>query len=190
MSPPGATEQDSNFWRALRRQDGMAYDELAALVSTVAAPVFRRSGASRETVDQLVQDVLVSIYEYSSTEPAPAPPKNLRGFVYWRARGVWTEWLRREHLREIPLSETPSISIDGEPAVDPLTVDELGEALEGCRDGLGEKYRYVLEARYEQGRDSQEIADELGIERAQVAVRLHRARKSLQECLKKRGVLE
>lgn len=188
--PPrdGVSEKEGLLWQALCRRDGAAYEELAALVDRLAAPVFRRSGAAPETVETLVQDVLVSIFEYAC-RGGPAPG-NLAAFLYWRARGVWTDWLRSERARKAALADLAAHSIDGAPALDALVLDELDRALRDCRAALDEKYRRAWEARYEDGRTSEEIADQLGIERAQVAVRLHRARKALEECLRRRGLLE
>jgi RNA polymerase sigma factor (sigma-70 family) len=90
----------------------------------------------------------------------------------------------------VPLAELASYSCDGAPALDALVLAELDQAFRECREQLGPKYRQVWEARFEEDRDPQETADELGIPRAQVAVRLHRARAALEECLRRKGALE
>ena len=178
---------DSEFWGALREQRPAAYDQLEALVRQHCESTFRRLGASAQAVPDLLQDVLVSVWEFAQQHPEP--PQSLSGFLYWRARGAWVGALRRRGGPRTDLEVATTLSgEDGDP-IDELVTQELVQALRECRDELRPAQAEVWEARYEGGLDTQQAAAMLQQTREQVALLLHRARRALEACLKRKRVL-
>jgi RNA polymerase sigma factor (sigma-70 family) len=68
-----------------------------------------------------------------------------------------------------------------------LRVAQVEAALEDCRARLTPEQQVVLSMRYEGELESETIANELGLHRNTVHVRVFRALQSLRECLARKG---
>ncbi len=106
-------------------------------------------------------------------------PKAARGWLYRIATRVCLDHLR-EHVPHVPVE-----GIDA-PAKEPSAqeLSERGETsacVQRCLDYLSDSYRSVLLLHDAHGLTSAEIAELLGVEVGAVKIRLHRARRKLQQ---------
>lgn len=188
MCPSPSETRDTTLWQALRRRDAGAIEVLEERIGRVCRGVVRRWGASAEEVEVVLQDVLVSVWTFSGERTEE--PRSLDQFLYWRARGALRTLRRRFPARadEAVLADSV-VSCESDGPFGALYVEELSEALAECRAALDPKYRNVWEARYEQGMGTSESARHLGLDRSRIAVLLHRARRLLEACLEKKGLL-
>ena len=190
MAFPSKTEvEHESLWRDVCRQKDGAYARLEGMVAEVCRPVLRRKGIPGSEMGELLQDVLVSIWQFAGRQRDC--PRNLREFLKWRARGVFCKYVRRK----IAERRAGDLRLPAEPGGevvrpwDPLLLVELREAMADCRDRLDEKYRRVWIARIEEDMDTETTAEELGLSRGTVALHLHRAKDLLWECLEHKRVL-
>lgn len=155
---------------------------------------FRMTGDYNEAAE-VVQDAFVSAY------------KNIKGF---RGSASFSTWLctivinlSRNRLKQMkakavrePLSiDDPVRTDDGEMKIDPPSNDisvpdrleshETRQRVQGCIKSLEDEFREVVVLRDIQGFSYSEICDMLKLAEGTVKSRLHRARESLRNCLKK-----
>lgn len=186
-----STQEDSDgaLWRAVQRQEPAALARLEQRIARVCTGALRRFGATREDLESLLQDVLVSVWTHAREQPddADAVP-HLDAFLWWRARGALRSLRRRFPARGEPL-ELFSAASESDRPVDALGVQELLDGLHDCSSTMDLKYRRVWEARYTEGLDPRETAERLGTDRGRVAVLLQRARRLLESCLQRKGLL-
>lgn len=89
-----------------------------------------------------------------------------------------------EHVQATSRSGTPASPIDS-PAQSTERDQENGLLYEAMGE-LSDSYREIIRLRDLEERPTKEVADELGLTRVNVRVRLHRARKALRETLESR----
>jgi len=177
------------LWGEIRDQAPGGFERLQLVARELCAPLLRGKGVPAGDLDELLQDVCVSVWSFSRKHAEP--PRNLREFLKWRARGVFSKYLR-ELLRKDRLGEVnlPVISEDdGARPWDDLLVEELRAALDGCLAELPEQHRRVWDSRYERDLSPLQTAQHLGVPASTVNVHLHRARHRLMECLRRKKVL-
>jgi len=190
MTIQPAPEPDDDLWDAVREQRDGAFERLEALVREVCSVVFSHPMVPNHAREQLLQDVLVSVWEFARKQTDD--PKNLRAFLKWRARGVLSV-LRRGILarrREDPVDNEMPIADENALPLDELVAEELTHAFQRCRARLKPVLAAAWDARYERGLDTRAIAEELGISPGTVAVRHHRAKDVIMECLRAKGALQ
>jgi RNA polymerase sigma-70 factor (ECF subfamily) len=131
----------------------------------------------RDAVEDLVQDVFLSVYRRVHTLRDAAA---FGGWLAQIARNRAADFHRREALNA-PLREDHPL-----PSPDPET-DEARRALQALRS-LPEAYRETLALRLVEGMSGEEIAARTGLSPGSVRVNLHRGMKLLREKLGGRDV--
>jgi RNA polymerase sigma-70 factor, ECF subfamily len=137
--------------------------------------------------EDLTQDTFLRAHRYGDSLRDPAV---VRGWLYRIATHVCLDRLRQckpvvsldseeaEGRIKPPVSDSPS----------PLDVSERKETsacVQRCLDFLPDKYRAVILLHEAHSLTAQEIADLLGVTVATVKIRLHRARRGLQQVMER-----
>ena len=137
--------------------------------------------------EDLTQDTFLRAYRYGDSL---RDPDAVRGWLYRIATHVCLDRLRQRK---------PSVSLDSEEgenrlkppastAPSPLDISERKETsacVQRCLDFLPDKYRAVILLREAHSLTGPEIADLLGVTLTTVKIRLHRARRKLQQVMKR-----
>lgn len=136
------------------------------------------------TVDDLMQEISLKVLRRIDTV---RDVRTLRGWLFQLARNACLDYLRAQDRRPsgspAPL---PHAKANGDMGRNPSEVflsEERLSAVHNALDELPESQREVIRLRIEAGMDHQAIADELGISRQAVEVRLCRGRAALKERL-------
>ena len=138
--------------------------------------------------EDLTQDTFLRAHRYGDSL---RHPEVVRSWLYRIATHVCLDRLRRQRK--------PLISLDNEEAEDrvkppvseapsPLDVSERKETsacVQRCVDFLPDKYRTVILLHEAHSLTTTEIADLLGVTVATVKIRLHRARRGLQQVMER-----
>jgi len=149
----------------------------------------RQGGVPASEQKELLDETLVSVWEYARRQSDR--PRNFQGFLKWRARAVSRKYVRRKLAQRVVVNLAATLEpadADAHPG-DLLSLSDLKRTLKACLEELDEKYRRIWVDRYESGMSVHETAEAQGIPKTTVAVRLHRARQKLQECLRRKGLL-
>ena len=100
-------------------------------------------------------------------------------------RRIVTNEVRRRYKKQPPLVELDD-DLVGKPDPDPpIDIARLRARLQPCLDQLASRERDIVNLRYSQEQDPEQIATRLGIARGNVIA--HRARSKLRRCLQGRG---
>jgi RNA polymerase sigma-70 factor (ECF subfamily) len=153
----------------------------------------RRMCGQRDDADEVLQETLVKAYLSLKDLRDPGA---LRTWVYRVAANACLKMRRRgksEPKREISLDEVlprpgeegaaPQIADWSNVPLDRLLQGELRAKLEQAILSLPRHYRIVLLLRDQEGLDTRETAEILGISETLAKVRLHRARLALRKAL-------
>lgn len=191
MTPqPAFDTENDGLWEEVCQQHEGAFERMQKLIGEACSIVFRHSMVPHGERDRLLQDVLVSVWEFAGKQNEA--PRNLRAFLKWRARGVLSVFRRELGAR----SREDSIEIDMPLAdgssrpLDHIVVEEMTHTFKQCREQLTPAFAAVWDARYERGLDAPATAKALDIKIGLVAVRLHRAKDALMDCLRSNGVFQ
>jgi RNA polymerase sigma-70 factor, ECF subfamily len=137
--------------------------------------------------EDLTQDTFLRAHRYGDSL---RDPKVVRGWLYRIATNVCVDRVRQRKLLvsldsedaegrvKPPVSESPS----------PLDISERKETsacVQRCLDFLPDKYRAVILLHEAHSLTAPEIADLLGVTVATVKIRLHRARRGLQQVMER-----
>lgn len=176
---------DDGEWNALVRGDPGVRERLATLAHAVASSELARRGAPADAREDLVQEVVRSTLAYAARS-GPSP-KDLATFLKFRSWGVLSD--HRKRLRRAPPMVSPTTELPGSDR-GPERVAELGQlrrALADCVERLAPEQRSAVVLRYQRQLDSTQIANELGVHRNTLHVRVFRALAALRECLARKG---
>jgi RNA polymerase sigma-70 factor (ECF subfamily) len=163
--------------------------DAGVLFETYHDPIFRyvlglvKNPAEAE---DLTQDTFLRAYRYGDSL---RDPEAVRGWLYRIATHVSLDRLRQRK---------PLVSLDSDEGEDriqppasnslsPLDVSERKETsacVQRCLDFLPDKYRAVILLHEAHSLTAPEIADLLGVTVTTVKIRLHRARRKLQQVMK------
>lgn len=154
-----------------------------------AEPVLRRAlrpFAAMVDTEAVLQEGLLKVWQVAPTVKDDGRPEVLLRFAHVVVRNQAVSEARR--LKTLPTQAPPP---DSEPPVesdagDPLLRQRIGV----CRDKLPGKPRLVLQARLESQGNTHDgvLAERLGMSLNTFLQNFTRARKLLEECLKKAGV--
>lgn len=168
-------------------------DAFEELVQRFQQQVFRvayRMVGQKEEAEDIGQEVFLNVYQkmYQYDVSKPFAP-----WLYRITVNTCISWLRRKKkvvLLNFDDAATRHIEYEHTEYIDPLVSleqEELARQIKDTVDRLPEAYRTVLILRYQLDLTNQEIADTLGITRANVEVKVHRARRMLRNLLVQSG---
>jgi RNA polymerase sigma factor (sigma-70 family) len=178
---------DDGLWERCRAGDAGARERLAELARACALAELVRRRAPREAVADLAQEVVRSTLAFLAR--GGAAPRELPAFLKYRTWGVLSDHRKRMRTT-LPLADAAAAPERKAPEATPERSAhrlQLARALADCRQRLAGEQRETLELRYEGQLDSQAIADQLGLHRNTVHVRVFRALAALRECLGRKG---
>ncbi len=165
--------------------DGEAYARLVRHYQGQVAAQMWRFTRDPAVLEELVQEVFIEAYFSLKGFRGHAP------FLHWLRRVAtrvgyrhWKSQVRKRN-REESFTET-TLQVAAAPT--DLSPFKAAEALYGLLAKLPSQDRLVLTLFYFEERDTNEIADRTGWNRALVKVRLHRARKKLEALLNEAGI--
>ncbi len=178
--------------RALRDGDEQAFEavfhQYYELLYKFAYPYVR----SRETAEELIQEVFCRIWERRATLPSPASDDGLdvvRAYLYRAVRNSALNWLRHHRVEQRLYAESsgdvkPPAMGAGPPGADAVVQSEETRTLIArAVAALPEPYRQVLALRSEHQLSYPEIAEVLQIPLKTVESRVTRAFRALREAL-------
>lgn len=181
------TSPDALLWESAADGDPQALEDLFQRVRVEARAWLGRRGLPEGDREDLVSEVQVAVLRLlRSGEPAP---RNLGGFLYFRARAVTSRYLRRKQVRD-PRSE-PAVLTDlqgNEPDPhDQTQRARLLAATRACREALPEPLGEVLRLRYEEGLSQASVGRRLDRSDVWVHRRVRQALSLLSHCLTSKG---
>ena len=142
---------------------------------------------NRAEAEDLTQDTFLRAHRYGESL---RDPDAVRGWLYRIATHVCLDRLRQhrplvsldskegENNPKPPVSEAPS-------ALDISERKETSACVQRCLDFLSDEYRVVILLHEGHSLTAPEIADLLGVTVATVKIRLHRARRKLEQVMKR-----
>ena len=156
---------------------------LAAEESTLRGVIFRYV-RNDHLVDDLYQDIAMKVMRRIHTV---REIKAIRGWLFQTARNACLDYLRKQkrqpHHCEAGLEDLRQQGSLGRNPIGDLISQERIDAVQSALAELPASQQEVLRLRLEQGCDHSTIAENLGISRQAVEVRLCRARAKLKERL-------
>jgi RNA polymerase sigma-70 factor (ECF subfamily) len=174
---------DQELMARVRDGEESALEQLFARWEGALFAFFYRLGCPPSAVEDLTEEVLVSLYRQRRRYEVGRP---LAPWLYGIARLVWKDYLRhrgREMRHTAPLEAAGAV-----PSSDlgPEGLAETREAVDAVRSGirhLSEEQRVVFLLRHYQGLSYQEISDTLEVPLGTVKWGLHEAVRRLEEWL-------
>ncbi len=160
------------------------FDEIYAAWYEEVSRWIRAMGGPEAEREDLVQDVFVIVHR----RLVDFDGRNLPGWLYQIARRRVRDfrrllWVKNLVVRRSPLPEGLTLVRPG-PAED-LETKEKRELLERLLGKLNDSERVALMLFEVEGYSGQQIADLQGVPLNTVWARIHKARKKLQECLRR-----
>lgn len=184
-----ALAADSRLWARAAAGDESARAELAGLAQQVARSELSRRGVRAADLADLVQEAQRTTFAFLARNPAP--PRDLSGFLKYRAWGVLSDHRKKMRASKLdyrddlepllPAWERAGLRTAGAAA------EEMAAALADCRSRLPGDLARVLSLRYDAGLDGDSIQRRLGVHRNTIHVRVFRALQRLRECLISKG---
>jgi len=171
------------LWEGSVRGEPDARSSFAALIEHEVARHLARLGARHQEREDLVAEVQTQVLEWLAV--GRERPRNILGFLRYRALGAFTAHVRRRRRRLQELEPAAALRFfASEVPEDPSPID-VALDLEECKKRLPVDQRELVEARYAQGRTLAEVAQ--SYERAIVWVHrtLQRALEALRLCLER-----
>ncbi len=158
--------------------------ELARTHTRRLASIARHEGLTASDALDAVQDALRTFLLIPHARDLADNPEDSAKLLTVVVRNTARN-MRRRHHRSRPHDPIDDFPLPSEAA----SVDELIEAAEdhvrlrGCVEMLGQLQRRVITLRMLEEMSNAETAAEIGLKPSYVAVLLHRAKKSIEQCL-------
>jgi len=159
--------------------DKRAYSDLLQAVSRLLRPYLSRSINNTSEVEDVLQEILLSIHKAKHTYDGNRP---LKPWIYAIAKFRLQDYLRKIYHDHLRYAE----AIDEVETIFETNVTENGMSYESIRKEVAQlspKQAQILELLHEQGHTSKEVAKKLQMTESAVKVSAHRAYKILKEKL-------
>lgn len=178
------TEQNENFETLMRHSlagDQRAYAILLRKTSHLLRPFLAKRLSFSNEVDDLMQEILISIHKARHTYDGNRPYKP---WVYAIAKFRLQDFLRTHY------SDQLRHAVDFDELEETLEefVTESGlsyESISGEVQKLPEKQAIILQLMHQEGYTAKEVAEKMGMNESAVKVAAHRAYKVLRQRLEK-----
>lgn len=177
-------EQKSHVWRELARKsqqgDKRAYGTLLHEIVPYIRAVLSGSLANPDWIDDISQDVLISVHKSLATYSPDMPFHPwLRSIIQFRK----TDFLRKHYKsKQGKESVQHNVEIFGQDVTNPVAAGELKD-IENALDELTDKQKEIIEKIKIQGYSTKEVAKEMGMTDSAVKVSVHRALNKLKDRL-------
>lgn len=173
-----------DLWRdlAVKAQSGdqRAYSALLKDIVPYIRAVASGSLANVDWVDDLVQDVLVSVHKSLSTYSEDRPFKPwLSAIIQFRKTDILRKYYKNRGNKTV---DVESLEFLGQHVTNPAFAGELKD-VEAALSELPENQRKVFEMIKIHGYSAQEVADEMGMSVSAVKVSAHRTQNKLKDRL-------
>lgn len=178
------TDNSDNF-EALMKQslsgDQRAYAELLRETSRLLRPFLAKRLSFTNEVDDLLQEILISIHKARHTYDGERPYKP---WVYAIAKFRLQDYLRAHYADQ--LHHAVDYDELEESLQEPVTETDFSyESISGEVQKLPEKQAAILQLMHQDGYTAKEVADKLGMNESAVKVAAHRAYKILRSKLER-----
>ncbi len=177
---PSATKTWDALAVASQKGDKRSYAQLLQEIASYTKNYIYRSLANPEWVEDITQDVLLSVHKSLNTYSGDRPFKPwLCAIINFRR----TDYLRKHYSRR----EHQQVSTDNadfltQHVTNPAHMGEYKD-IETALDSLSAKQRKVFEMLKIQGYSAKEVANELGMSVSAVKVSVHRSTSKLKDIL-------
>lgn len=178
------TAQDDTLENLMRQSlagDQRAYAELLTLTARLLKPFLSKRLRFSNEVDDLLQEILLSIHKARHTYDGKRPYKP---WVYAIAKFRLLDHLRAHYADRLSDAE----DYDELEEILPDDVTETGisyESISAEVDKLPEKQATILRLMHQDGHTAKEVAAKMGMNESAVKVAAHRAYKILRERLER-----
>lgn len=184
------TENEQHLVQALRAGEERACDELVRRYYDTVYRVALHLTGHPDTAEDILQETFISACQAAQDFRGDA---RLSTWLYRIARNRGLQWQRAQRAELVPL-ETDE---DNEHAMQTLMADlrhlpdqhllsqELFDVVDQAILALPETLRQAFLLREFEGLSTKEAAEALGISESALKVRLHRARKQIQEAVRR-----
>jgi RNA polymerase sigma-70 factor (ECF subfamily) len=159
--------------------DQRAYADLLRETARFLRPFFRKKLSSDEAVDDLLQEVLISIHKARHTYDGLRPYKP---WAYAIARFRLLDYLRIHYTDR--LRSAVEVSEVENTLQDDVTESRIDyESINRKIHKLPEKQMVILQMLHQQGYTAKEVAERIGMSETAVKVAAHRAYKAIRQQL-------
>ena len=178
------TDNTDNFAALMRQSlngDKRAYTELLQETSRFLRPFLAKRLSFTNEVDDLLQEILISIHKARHTYDGNRPYKP---WVYAIARFRLQDHLRAHYSDQ--LHHADDLSEMEEFLHEPVTESAISyESISGEVQKLPEKQAAILRLLHQEGYTAKEAAEKIGMKESAVKVAAHRAYKILRQKLER-----
>lgn len=177
-------DQNENFASLMRQSlngDQRAYAILLQKTASLLRPFLAKRLSFNNEVDDLLQEILISIHKARHTYDGNRPYKP---WAYAIAKFRLQDFLRAHYSDQL----RHAVDFDDLEEILPETVTESGlsyESISAEVQKLPEKQATILQLMHQEGYTSKEVAEKLGMNESAVKVSAHRAYKVLRKKLEK-----
>lgn len=161
--------------------DQRAYAALLQETSRLLRPFLAKRLSFTSEVDDLLQEILISIHKARHTYDGNRPYKP---WVYAIARFRLQDHLRAHYADQ--LHHADDLSESEEFLHQPVTESAISyESISGVVEKLPEKQAIILRMMHQEGYTAKEVAEKIGMNESAVKVAAHRAYKILRQKLER-----
>ena len=184
MSKKVENPTQGDIWNDLARRaqqgDKIAYNELLRDIMPFIQKVIARRLANPDWVDDITQDVLMSVHKSLKTyDPSLSFRPWLMAIVNFRR----TDYLRKHYRIKEQKEKSANIAhFHGAPVTTPTHAGELKD-IESALDSLPEKQRKIFRMIKIEGHSIEDVANQMDMSQSAVKVSAHRTMKKLQKKL-------
>ena len=177
---------DEEYLRRLGAHDAATEAHFVAYFSERLKITLRARGVDSHTIEDIRQETFCRVWVAVQAGHVNNP-RGFGSYVYSVCRNVLSESRRNGH----PELHDPLDSFDL--ADEQLGLEDLMQRKENSRlvrallSELPERDRHLLQARFFEDRDNDEVCDDFGVDRDYLRVLFHRAIQKFSELYKKRG---
>ena len=175
------------LWDAARRGDAVAREALFDAIADLARTSLLQRRVPAGELDDLTSAVVVSVLAYF--EDGGEAPRNLGGFLYYRAWDVFSRYTREKGRWAAYCDTVTRVAVPREEpdALDTVAAGGLRHAMDECRARLDRELGKLLDLVYDQRKRQSEVARLLSRSETWVCRGLQRALERMQWCLKRKG---
>lgn len=134
---------------------------------------------AEDIIQEVARDATANFDRYDPARPFAA-------WVIGIARQRMAEHFRKQARQSVTFSSEVLDSVQDAYCKLQPEVDDRLVALKYCVEGLSDRHRRMIRLRYDQQMSPEDIAAKIGAQRNAVNVMIHRVRKALGDCVRKR----